>query len=288
MTGILVDAAGELWPDTSPTLQAAFRAKLPTPEFCKFCVLNLGFAHIGKSRNGLALSWRPTTLTGATFAGLMMALSDERQARVSIATLAEDWAYELVPSIDAARRRLIHVFNTATCEQEGHYLARRRRVESLRSGDHLPRLLNALEMAGDQVTPLTVWSVLEKLGNGRYVLVKPDQGKPSLPVVTWGSGYKRYTPDWALRKTGQAFEEQPDRAYARFASVGYREAFHRGETVVEDVATSTWWPGRGRTRFTYTRLLVPLNIAGRGTYVLSSSQDIALVEPGLKLAHEVG
>jgi len=286
MSGILVDARGELWPETSPALQASFRANLPAAEFCRFCVMNLGFAHIGRARSGLALSWRPTTLTGATFAGLMMALSDEQQARISIATLAEDWSYELVPSIEAARRRLIHIFNTATCEQEGHYLARRRRIESLKSGDHLLRLLNALQSAGDEVSSLTVWSVLEKLGKGRYVLVKPDQGRPSLPVITWGAGYKRYTPDWALRKAGQAFEEQPDRAYARFASAGYREAFHRGETVVEDVATSTWWPGRGRTRFTYTRLLLPLNIEGKGTYVLSSSQDIALVEAGLKLAHE--
>lgn len=286
MTGILVDATGELWPDISPALQYSFRAKLPAPEFCKFCVMNLGFAHIGRTRNGLVLSWRPTTLSGATFAGLMMALSDEQPARVSIATLTEDWSYELVPSVEAARRRLINVFNTATCEQEGHYLARRRRIESLKSGDHLPRLLNALQSAGDVLSPLTVWSVLDKLGKGRFVLVKPDQTKPSLPVVTWGVGYKRYTPDWALRKAGQAFEEQPDRAYARFASAGYREAYHRGETVVEDVATSTWWPGRGRTRFTYTRLLLPLKIEGKGTYVLSSSQDIALAEPGVKIAHE--
>jgi hypothetical protein len=287
MTGILVDAAGELWPDTSLTLQKSFRAELPAPEFCKFSVTNLGFAHIGRARNGLALAWRPTTLTGTTFAGLMIALSDEQPARVSIATLTEDWSFELVPSIESARRRLIEVFNTATCEQEGHYLARRRRLESLRSDDHLSRLLNALQNAGDEISSRVVWSVLEKLGKGRFVLVKPDQGKPSLPVITWGVGYKRFTPDWALRRAGQAFEEQPDRAYARYASAGYREAFHRGETVLEDVTTSTWWPGRGRTRFTYTRLLLPLNIEGKGICVLSSSQDITLVESGRKLAHEV-
>ena len=287
MTGILVDASGELWPDTSPALQSSLGAKLPAQEFAKFCVVNLGFAHISRTRNGLVLSWRPTTLTGTTFAGLMIALTDESQARVSIATLTDDWAYELCPSLETARKRLIQVFNTATCEKEGHYQARRRRVESLRSGDQLVRLLNALRNGGDQVSPMTFWSVLGEFAEGRYVLVKPVGGTSSLPVVTWGGGYRRYTPDWALRRAGQAFEEQPDRFYAKSASAGYREAFHRGETVVEDVSTSTWWPGRGRTRFTYTRLLLPLNIAGKGTYVLSSSQDITLVESRLKVAHEV-
>ena len=286
MSGWLVDDRGDLWPQADPRLRARLGSQLPTVQFASYAVASLGFVRIAVGARGLQLAWRPTILTGATYAGLNLALKQYPASRVTVATLKRNWSYRLCGSVADAVCFLSEVFRSTSCDGEGHFEARRRPVDSLARSDHLDALIRTSVQAGHRMTALTLWKLLETRADGRYVLAEADGERGPLRVLGWGRGYRRFQSQWAKSMTGHAFEDQPDRAYAHSAAIGYRRALQTREPIVEDIAASTWWPGNGRVSVSYTRLLLPIEIARRGPCVLCRSQAAQVVEPCFERHHE--
>jgi hypothetical protein len=286
--GWLIDERGEEWCDSSPNLHSKWWSHSPPPEFSKFAVRSLGFAHLKETAHGVHVSWRPTSLTAATFAGLVIALSTRADGRVFISSLTDDWFHELQPSPSSARDRLIEIFRTATCDREGYFIAQRVRPETLDSKHALRVLLAAVTTAPDKADAVQLRSMLDRHADRRYVLVHTENERDPLKVLAWGRGYERYSKPWALRRPGDDFEDQADRAYARSAADSYRQAMRTNRPVLEQVQASAWWPGQGRSAFTYTRIVIPVCVEQKGLCILSSSCHVALLKPRFQMIEKNG
>ncbi|NOU05036.1 MAG: hypothetical protein HOO99_02520 [Hyphomicrobiaceae bacterium] len=232
---------------------------------------NLGFVRIAVTPKALHVSWRPTSITATTFAELMLRLGREHGKRVFVATLASEWGFRLCGSIADAQRHLTNAFNTLTCENEGHFGAFRRRLDGLQRHDRLELLLTGIACAGASVTAVDLWDILERHGERRFLLVKPNGDAGPLKVLAWGCGYDRFSKKLTDSLVGKSLADHPDRFYARSVSNGFWRSHAEGIPILEDVEASSWWPGRGRSTVKYTRLLIPLQISDHGPCVLSSS-----------------
>jgi hypothetical protein len=129
--------------------------------------------------------------------------------------------------------------------------------------------------AGFDFEPFSLWSMLEEHAGGRFILTEQQGEDGRLKVLAWGKGYRSFNKDWTTNAVGRDFEDQPDASYAKWAAASYKAANAAGAPIVEDVEASTWWPGRGRTRLRYTRLVLPLTLHGRRRVLLSTAQSTA-------------
>lgn len=271
MAGWLIDSNGDIWQEGATDLRAADRP-LSMADFLRYAVATLGFAHIVERRQAARLAWRPTLVTEPTFAGTLMALSGLRQGRVIVSTLASEWNHRICASKEAAKAVAVEAFGNAVSEHGGPFTARRRRIESLPQDNALGRLHAALAVHPAAVDPVALWAALDRDAGGRYVLIKaPEGGSAPLRVVVWGGGYRTFDSGWASTAAGSSLEDQPDRAYGRWAAETYRAVERAGQPRLEEVEASIWVRGRGRTTSRYTRLVLPVEVRGQGRCVLSTA-----------------
>ncbi|MBS0241978.1 MAG: hypothetical protein JSS20_07355 [Proteobacteria bacterium] len=285
MTGWLINTDGEAVSEECPNLRSALMARLSSEELARYAVENMGWARIKLLRHGYQVSWRPTTLTELTFAGLLLELQQLQPARVAIETLTSDWSYRMLPSVEAAAQHLNGIFETAVCDgEEGYFSAGRRRPESLSSDCSLAELMRTANI--NITDPVALEGVLQAHAHRPFMLVHAAGEQAPLKLILWGDGFRRYQTSRLRAMADTSIEEQPDRAYGRRVAAAYRRVIATKTPILEDVTTSTWWPSRGRTWFSYTRLLTPIELIGRGTCVLSCSQDVVRLQPRFELAHK--
>ena len=272
MSNCLIDENGSVWPADSPQLRRRLWASQPAPVLCQYAVTNLGFAQLSLSPRAIIIRWRPTSISKETLVGLVQALMDQADGRVSISTLRMDWAESICGSIEQARAALLREFETARCERGGYFRAVPRHPDTLAAGSPLGRVLGASLQANGVFDPVSLWQMLEHSAGGRYILTEAQGDHGPLRIVAWGSGYQSMTSRWIADAPGKNFEDQPDAAYAKGSIKSYRSAIARGVSIVEDVDASTWWPGRGRSRIRYSRLILPLTLESGRRLVLSTAQ----------------
>ncbi len=274
MTSWLIDARGEAWDVASGRLQAALFALQPPAVFRQYAVLSLGFAEMSVTPKAARICWRPTATTAETYAGLLMHMAELDEQRVVITTMTPEPEHQVCPTIAASIAHLTRVFQTSQCNDEGHFMARRRRPESLQHCGSVSRLLAATMQRDLTLSGVDLWTILDQYSAKRFVLLEPHGENGPLEVLAWGKGYARFDPEWVDGISGHDFEDQPDRSYARWAAAAYRQAHRSKEMIIEDVDASTWWPGRGRMSISYTRAIVPIHIKGRGPCILGTAQAL--------------
>ena len=269
----LIDETGVAWPAESPRLRAVLWASQSTPVLCRFAVTNLGFAHVATLPRALAVIWRPTFTTKETLVGLVQLMADQADTRVVLSTLGRDWSDRIFGSIADATASVLREFETARCESGGYFKASVQHPDRLASESHLGRILAAATQAKSLFDPVSLWQMLEHCAGGRFILTEPQGDRGPLTILAWGKGYQSMNRSWIDQAPGRNFEDQPDANYAKRGARAYRSVAATGAPVIEDVDASTWWPGRGRTRLQYTRLILPLTLNGGRTLVLSTAQS---------------
>lgn len=272
MEGWLFDSNGEAWQQGSANLGASHKS-LPMPELLRHAVTRLGFAHIVESPRVARLAWRPTLVTEAAFAGTLMALSSLREGRVVVSTLGTEWSHRICASKLAAKNFVVEAFRSAVSEHGGPFMARRRRIESLPQGNPLGRLHAALTAGSVALDPVTLWVALDCNIDRRYVLLHAH-GEAPLRVVLWGSGYRTFDNRWVGAAPGALLEDQPDRAYGRWAAETYRSVVRAGQSRLDEVEASIWVPGHGRMTARYTRLVMPIEMECLGRCILSTAVPV--------------
>lgn len=277
MSDWLVDDQGDVRRVCDPQLGEAWESLRCPEEFARYAVMNLGFARVATGTSGIRVSWRPTFTGQSTLAGMILWLRSQRAVRVLVSSLRDDWKMRICPSPTAAARLILEEFQTAECDREGFFQSRRRDLPSLPLGDNLGSLLKALSEKGFSCGIVELWDMLDLHADRRFILTEQEGDKGPLRVLTWGSGYHRFKASLISRMQGKSFENQPDKAYARWAAEGYKRVQSTREAVIEDVDASTWCPGQGRRRVRYTRLLAPLHIKDRGLFVLSTAKLIGSI-----------
>ena len=200
MTHWLVDETGEIWQAHSEELhtQLGF-APRPTVARANFLVTNLGYISVEVRAHGIAIRWRPTFVRRESLAAAILLLADQTDQRVVISALGHDWTNCLSPSIDQATNELLDQFAVEQCAHGSHFVAHRRRLESLPSRSLVGRALGAACDAGLRFEPGSLWDMLDRTVDGRYLLVDPDRRRRRLRIMAHGRGYALLSRHWTLK-----------------------------------------------------------------------------------------
>jgi hypothetical protein len=286
MTQWLVDETGEIWSPNSERLRSrlGFAAR-PFVDREAFVVTNLGYVAIQQLPNGMIVRWRPTYVRRESVAATVLFLGDQPDQRVIISSLAAVWFNRLFPNVPAAADALLAQFASERCSDGGCFIARPRAIETLGSKSKMRHALDAAATSQLQYDPSALWNMLQQTVGDRYLLLDPDCERRRLRVMSIGSGYGNVSRRWRNSAQGTDFEDQPDTAYAQSAARAFWPVFDARTPVVEDVDASFWVPSRGRMSLRYTRLILPLDVAGKRR-ILSTSELAAILPNSPQLAQK--
>jgi hypothetical protein len=273
MDQCLIDDKGRVWSAGSEELRSllGFGAR-PVDDRAKFAVANLGFVLVQRQQRGAIVRWRPTFVKRETFVALLLMLRAEPESRVLISTLGDTWSNNIFGSLSAGLAALLHEFETARAKAGGYFRVRARTAESLDRSSNVGMTLERAREAELTFEPMALWEMLSEVTGGRYTLLEPHPDPSLIRVVAHGTGYDRIARDWMKNASGRYFRDQPDVAYASAASAAYWSITQAFTPLVEDVDASVWWAAHGRCRLQYTRLILPLDVIGRGRMLLTVSQ----------------
>jgi hypothetical protein len=274
MSQCLIDDKGRLWSAGSEELRSllGFGAR-SVDDRTKFAVANLGYVLLQRQQCGALVQWRPTFVKRETFVALLLLLKAEPESRVLISTLRDTWSNNIFGSLSAGLAALLHEFETARTEVGGYFRTRARTVESLDKRSNVGMTLARATEANLMFDPMALWEMLGEVTDGRYILLDPHPDPSLIRIVSHGNGYGRIARDWMKNASGRYFRDQPDVAYASAASAAYWSITQNFTPLVEDVDASVWWAAHGRCKLHYTRLVLPLDIIGRGRMLLTVSQS---------------
>lgn len=127
-----------------------------------------------------------------------------------------------------------------------------------------------------------VRSLLAREIGGRYMIVRLDSATDELVIVEVGDGLPEFARQSLARCVGLRAQDQPDYDYGRSCAQAYREALARGEPVLEDVDAVVAWPGFGRMRRRYKRLMLPFTAGNGDRWLLTTTVQ----DPSIELLRE--
>lgn len=128
-----------------------------------------------------------------------------------------------------------------------------------------------------------VRALLAREIGGRYMIVRVDPRTDELVIVEVGDGLPEFARSSLARCVGLRAQDQPDYDYGRSCAQAYREALARGEPVLEDVDAVVAWPGFGRMRRRYKRLMLPFTAGNGDRWLLTTTVQ----DPSIELLREV-
>lgn len=128
-----------------------------------------------------------------------------------------------------------------------------------------------------------VRSLLAREIGGRYMILRLDRPTDELVIVEVGDGLPEFARNSLARCVGLRAQDQPDYDYGRSCAQAYREALARGEPVLEDVDAVVAWPGFGRMRRRYKRLMLPFTAGNGDRWLLTTTVQ----DPSIELLREI-
>ena len=267
----LFDDAGEMWDAKSPSLAEALHASISGDELAKYVVRNLGFVAATQSAASVRLRLRPAIASPTALSALFYWLHDQTIERVLISFLESEWTHELVRSGSEAVRTLLARVDYQANDREGDFLNKQVSLDNLSSSSPLRAVLQAWSDCSGTYNAERIRPVLQKVLNGRYMLVESVAGSPTLHVRDIGGGFNKDVAVWLSRIRGLRVEDQPDYAYGKWIAAMYQQVLRKGEPSLEDVDAVISWPQKPRESFRYKRLVVPFEARGNSTLLLGAS-----------------
>ena len=269
MSALLIDERGKLWDPRSVALRALLRASVEEKQLREFAILNLGFIGLAVAKKSVRIKLRPALARPAALGALYLCLHQHAPERVVVTWYNGGWRHEIIGwSRDGWRRmtRLLEVPEIPTREfSRGNIPLDRLAPENpLRSLlEDAPRLASIVANPAQMLPPPL---------NERYILVTEDRRR-ELRVADFGCTMMSRSPRWRSQARGRRIEDQPDWNYGQWVADAYRDAWHRGEPLLEEVAAVIEWPELGTFSHAYWRLIVPCIKPGLPTRILGVTLD---------------
>lgn len=94
--------------------------------------------------------------------------------------------------------------------------------------------------------------------NNKYIVVQATL-ENQLILAECGTGRSSITRRWVGQAIGTRPQDVPDFSYGTWAANSYRNAVGAARPILHDVDCILEWPGQGRLRATYERLILPMH-----------------------------
>jgi hypothetical protein len=271
---VLIDDQGQLWDSCSANLRAALETRLSGPELAEFCVKNLGFVAAKQGISGDQIWLRPSHAAPAALAALLYWLADEKSARISVACFGDNrWDHAIHASKDRAIQAIVGVVNSVQAMRQDAVRIRGQEPESLHAASPLRPLLERWLASCGRLDREGLETVTRHAVGSRYILLHAPHLSPRIIIKEVGQGMPAGAKHWLLRAVGMRFEDQPDTAYGRRCAEAYRRARDRDQPILDDIDAFVEWPGFGRQRRRYQRLILPFRAKGGDVFLLGASLE---------------
>lgn len=275
----LIDDHGEFWDQHSPALRARLSVSVAGEELRRFAVLNLGFIGLATSRTSIRVQLRPVLATQAALGTLYLWLHRHAPERIVLSWYDGRWRDEIVGWHHDGWRRITLLLEGPADRTHG--------FSRLRIAPDQLANENPLRQVSEDARRLSSFvgnpaQVLPASFSKRYILLSEDENR-ELRVCDFGNALMSRSPEWQSQARGRRIDDLPDWNYGRWIADAYREAGHRGQPLLEEVAAVIDWPRLGTLSHAYWRLIVPGVGAGGRRRLLGITLDNASIG-----AHEVG
>jgi hypothetical protein len=112
----------------------------------------------------------------------------------------------------------------------------------------------------------------------RFVVLKQADATSRMILSQVGGGMPSFALKTLRQMVGQPYEDHPDHQYGVACVKAYQQALTQWAPVAEHVDAVVKWPGFGRLRRTYTRLILPIQLHGSEPAVLCSTHPLGGIE----------
>lgn len=246
-------------------------------EAVDFSLRSLGYIAITELPSTCLIRICPHHLSEVSLATLAYFLAENPAKRIALSWFDSVWRDEIFGSPRLAIQRLVHLANMAATSDGQAYISRRRNLASLPASHRLQTVYELWRT--EQFDRQKFTSVLNEKAEGRYILAGLGARPGSLVFQDVGRGVVFYGEDWQSRTRGHRVQDQPDYDLGLWVSEAYLDTLVSNEPRLEDTDIVVRRPRNGSIRITYTRLLLPLAVAGKRSGILSVSH----LDPGIDL-----
>lgn len=260
MNDFVIDADGKVWPATA----AGFLdwAPLRGSEGDRFdrlmhLVGERGFVYLRQEPRLLIVVFRGAPLRPETIGGLFRAIAVLRPDRIVLSFGSGERCVEAFTEIDPALRRIEELAADLSEEPRRPGLwATRQTLDAIENGT-ICELLRVWHQTDGNWTAEARWNLEEADLLADAVIVANPLGSERLVIRHWGSRRWLLGRKWASNACGREVEDQPQKAFGRWAAATYREALRDGQPQLHRVEAALL-SGRRLRRRNYDRLLLPL------------------------------
>jgi hypothetical protein len=281
---VLIDDQGKLWDSCSGNLQAALETRLSGQDLAEYCIKNLGFVAAKRGASSLQVWLRPTHVAPIALAAVPFWLAEQKSARISVSCYRDHrWSHEIHGSIEAAIQAIVAAVNSAHAQRQDAVRSRRQEPDRLPNSSPLRASLEHWVASLGRLPRGELERVTGQVVDRRYIVLYAPSWSSRIVIREVGPGMPACAKQWLSRAIGMRFEDQPDTAYGHVCADAYRQAKDRGQPILDDVDAFVEWPGFGRQRRRYRRLVLPFQAAGGDVYLLGTS----LEDPRIDLRGEL-
>ncbi len=222
-----------------------------------------GFIEWRVHEGHIRLRLRPSMISQQAHARVVSWFKHLQPQRVLLSYFAFDqWEYEYIQSTRETLRRLdelIELHGSLGPEGIRH---RVRSENQLRKVGKFSLAVEYWRAHRDCFDPLTAKRTLDPILSGRWTLCEKF-ASGSFALSDFGKNNPVHARKWLHRAIGEPLSEAPDQQYVRACEKVYHDVARAFQPCHDEVDAMVTWPGHGRMRNRYQRLMLPFRTFGK-------------------------
>jgi hypothetical protein len=273
----IIDGDGQFWVNLEK-LRARFDTSVNRNDLDDFMVRNMGYVRLSVANSRVEVRLRPRLVSDTTLAALLYWLADNPTSRCIAMLHNDDASIPTITILPVGNNRLMVLGQLIAASKAPETTVSRRqeiREDQLKECSSLMRSIEYWKISRGLYSDTDLEQILSETLRSRFILLRQNDTEGALIVYRVGSGLPTFAHNTLIHVVGQNIEHQPDQAYGKACSEAYVEAICRWQPLLEIVDARAFWPGHGRLRRSYVRLILPLRNKKNRIAVLSTTLQSA-------------
>jgi hypothetical protein len=284
----VIDQDGNVWPSRGLQMPAArFGAAADDASFCEYAVKKLGFVRVETRQKAAIVQLHPARVAPQAFTHLMDWLVSKELDRVLFCNCSEEGGSTLFGDKNEAFRQIASIVSSSARDGSGvgDILLRPFEANELSATDPMRQMIDVWQANSGRWNKAALIPVIRQFLSDRYIIFEhSDTG--DFIFRDFGESLPRFAAAWIKEQgTGRAVQHQPDREYGWSCALAYESVLHRFSPDLQDVDAFVRWPGAGRVRRRYKRLLLPFWAKTGHAYVLSATAEDPSIDLRAAVTH---
>jgi hypothetical protein len=277
---LLITDSGEMHDANSHSLRRELGISRPDFDFLAYVVRNIGFIGFRRGDRALRVQLRPSVASKVALTRLFQLLAEEQPQSVVINLVDEPVVEQILGGWRRALPVIDRLIGMAQDSLGDCFLSAARDIAALDACDPLAGMFNRWCARNGMAEVKDIPDLVGRALAQRHVVVEVQDAALTLRHV--GGGFPTYKRTRRTRRNTMDVELHPDFYYGKWVKQRYQSALARREPVLADVDALIAQPQRGRSRWRYRHLLLPIRGRDAGLRLLGASVIDASIDLRVK------